>query len=79
MKKVISKLDGKEYYLTVCNDESNVMFMVLIYISTLERLVRGFSNVDMYISTFYFPQCLTSKGLHKYSIFGIFFAKLYFG
>lgn len=22
MKKVISKLDGKEYYLTVCNDES---------------------------------------------------------
>lgn len=23
MKKVISKLDGKEYYLTVCNDESN--------------------------------------------------------
>ena len=27
MKKVISKLDGKEYYLTVCNDESNVMFI----------------------------------------------------
>lgn len=27
MKKVISKLDGKEYHLTVCNDESNVMFI----------------------------------------------------
>lgn len=27
MKKVISKLDGKEYYLAVCNDESNVMFI----------------------------------------------------
>ena len=27
MKKVISKLDRKEYYLAVCNDESNVMFI----------------------------------------------------
>lgn len=27
MKKVISKLDGKEYYVAVCNDESNTMFI----------------------------------------------------
>lgn len=27
MKKIISKLDRKEYYLAVCNDESNVMFI----------------------------------------------------
>lgn len=27
MKKVISKLDGKEYFVAVCNDESNTMFI----------------------------------------------------
>lgn len=27
MKKVISKLDGKEYFVAVCNDESNTMLI----------------------------------------------------
>lgn len=48
MKKVISKLDKKEYYLAVCNDESNVMFICDNKYQVRKATVDDCENPELY-------------------------------